>query len=294
MDKLPHPVSIVIPTCGRDQVLVETIEGLLGLDKPAAEILVIDQSSSHKPGVEDKLDNWCSQGRIRLVKLEAPSIPHAMNTGLEMATNERVLFLDDDIYPHAGLVEAHVNAQTQNPGLLVAGKVIQPWDETGVLDDAGHSFNSGEPKPVSHFMGGNFSVPKTRAIELGGFDENFIGVAYRFEKEFADRWIGAGQLIMFEPKAAIDHLKAETGGTRQYGEHLTTARPEHAVGAYYYYLTSPNVGNKATEITRRLLSSIKTRHHLKKPWYIPVTLLAETRGLIKAKSLSRKGPRLIC
>jgi len=40
-------------------------------------------------------------------------------------------------------------------------------------------------------MGGNFSVKRDLALRLGGFDENFVHVAYRFEAEFCDRAISA-------------------------------------------------------------------------------------------------------
>ena len=115
--------------------------------------------------------------------------------------------------------------------MIIAGRIIQPWDKYQKLSDSGHQFNSTEKKYISCFMGGNFSINKQLAIEIGGFDENFIGVAYRFESEFARRWLNAGYSIVFEPAAAIDHLKVDSGGTREYGEHLTTARPFHAVGA---------------------------------------------------------------
>ena len=125
--------------------------------------------------------------------------------------------------------------------------------------------------------------------------KTFIGVAYRFEAEFAHRWLNAGYQIEFEPAAVIDHLKVSRGGTREYGEHLTTMRPYHAVGAYYYLLTTGRIRKQAKgRIFRRFVESIKTRHHLKHPWYIPVTLIAEIRGLHDgASGWLTQGPRHI-
>ena len=42
----------------------------------------------------------------------------------------------------------------------------------------------------------------------------------------------------------------------------------------------------------RILRSVRTRHHLRRPWYIPVTLIAELWGLCWAWMLARKGPAL--
>ena len=286
------PVSIVIPTYGREQTLLDTVQSLLDLEQKAAEIIIVDQTASHQPSTVTRLQEWEAREQIRRINLAAPSIPHAMNTGLLNASYPIVLFLDDDIKAHHGLIAIHYQAQ-QDRNRIIAGKVIQPWDDKQKLSDGGHQFNSDHQTKINHFMGGNFSIDKHKAIEIGGFDENFVGVAYRFEKEFADRWLQAGKEILFKPEAVIDHFKVTTGGTREYGEHLTTIKPHHAVGAYYYYLVSPKVKNKSQQIRNRLLTSIKTRHHLKRPWYIPVTLVAELRGLLKAKGLVRSGPRYI-
>ena len=287
------PISIVIPTYGREQPLIDTLESVLTLEQKPAQVIVVDQSVSHQPQVEQQLQQWHQENQITWLKLSEPSIPHAMNSGLIEASQATVLFLDDDIKAHKTLLKAHNLAHQQTQNLIVAGRIIQPWDQKQKLTDAGHQFNSSEKKFISHFMGGNFSINKQQAINLGGFDENFIGVAYRFEAEFAERWLQAGNHILFEPTAVIDHLKVTSGGTREYGEHLTTAQPFHAVGAYYFLLVSKNTDNKWSAILKRLVQSVKTRHHMKRPWYIPLTLVAEIRGLNMARHLAKAGPDYI-
>ena len=142
-------------------------------------------------------------------------------------------------------------------------------------------------------MGGNFSIKRETALRLGGFDENFVQVAYRFESEFSDRATTAGEKILFEPAASIRHLKEARGGTRVYGEHLTTIRPGHSVGPYYYLLHSSLVQHRLRRIVSRPLRAIGTRHHLRRPWWIPVTLIAEMLGFCWAVSLYLRGPRLL-
>ena len=46
-------LSVVIPTYGRDEVLINTIEALLNLDFKADEILIIDQTENHSLRTED-------------------------------------------------------------------------------------------------------------------------------------------------------------------------------------------------------------------------------------------------
>ena len=217
-----------------------------------------------------------------------------MNTGLEQSRSEVVLFLDDDIVPEQRLLAAHLEAQATGDCNIVAGQVLQPGEvPVRTLPGAEFRFCSSERGWINEVMGGNFSVNRARALALGGFDENFVHVAYRFEAEFCDRAGAAGERILFEPDAGIRHLKARDGGTRAYGNHLTTAAPSHSVGAYYYLLRAQGDRHRLGKIFGRLIRSVRTRHHLSHPWWIPGTLFAEFLGLLWALQLFSRGPKLI-
>ncbi|MBG9389060.1 glycosyltransferase family 2 protein [Caenimonas aquaedulcis] len=283
-------LSVVIPTYRRDRVLVATLESLLALAPRAGEILVMDQTERHDAATEERLAAFDASGDIRWVRLPEPSITAAMNRGLELAACAVVLFLDDDIRPEPGLLVGHAAAHGHGPAALVAGRVIQPWQESLADFDAGDfHFAQTRPAELHEFMGGNFSLPRELALRLRGFDENFVRVAYRFEAEFAHRLRAAGARIRFEPAACLHHLKASDGGTRTFGGHLTTWRPDHAVGAYYHGLRTGSMGVFLT----RPLRAVATRYHLRHPWRIPPTLLAEFGGMAWALALLRRGPRLL-
>lgn len=283
-------LTVVIPTYRREMVLLDTLAHLLALDPPPAEILAIDQSERHEPETEARLGGLQETGQVRWLRQEAPSIPKAMNRGLLEARQPIVLFLDDDIRPDPELIAAHGAAHRKHPDTLVAGRVIQPWQEgQDFAPDRDFHFASLRPRWIDAFMGGNFSVRRDAALDLGGFDENFVKVAYHFEAEFAHRWRASGRRIYFEPGACIHHLKAGAGGTRSYGNYLTSWRPDHAVGAHYYFLRS----GQPARCLARPLRAVVTRHHLRRPWWIPVTLAAELRALLWALALHARGPRLM-
>lgn len=288
-------LTVAIPTYGRDQVLIETLAALLALDPPPAELLVLDQTLDHEAATEQQLRDWQSADRLRWIRLDSPSITGAMNVALQQARGERILFLDDDILPDADLLLAHDAAAQRVPDALIAGRVLQPW-HSGQPDpeDFTHfRFNGLQPRPCDEFIGCHFSVCRQAALDIGGFDQNFVRVAFRFESEFAHRWRRAGFRIRYEPHALIHHLKAERGGTRSYGEHLTTVRPDHAVGRYYFRLRTQPLLPALWGSARDLARSIHSRHHLRHPWWIPLTLLAEGYGLLWALQLHRRGPRLL-
>ena len=286
-------MSIIIPTYEREQVLLDTIAHLRGLAGPPREIIIVDQTAHHLRETTEQLAALDAAEAIRWLTLTRPSITHAMNVGLQAARGDVVLFLDDDVIPHENLLLAHAAAQAEGHA-IVAGRVEQPWEHDLLPDDPRRSgFSGQERRWVSEVMGGNLCITRPLAVRLGGFDENFVRVAYRFEAEFADRVLAAGERMMFEPAASLKHLKASAGGTRSFGDHLETVRPAHSVGAYYYLLRAKLVQGRILRILGRPLRSIISRHHLTRPWWIPITLVSELLGLAWAVCLYVRGPVLL-
>jgi GT2 family glycosyltransferase len=286
-------ITIAIPTYNRGAILVETIERLLTLTPRADTILIADQTKQHPSNVEERLRAWNDQGAIQWMRLDEPSIPKSMNDALVAATTDLVLFFDDDLIPDATIVAAHVNAHREQDVWAVAGQVLQPGEESQDIESRGgleHRFNSSRGAFITNVMAGNLSVKRERALQIGGFDENFIGAAYRFETDFAMRIVAAGGKIWFEPKASIRHLQLSTGGLRSYGDHRSAPIPAHSAGDYYFALHhAPRFWPYAA---RRVVQNVATRYLATHPWLIPAKLIGETRGLLLARELHRKGRRL--
>jgi len=298
----PFDVTVSIPTYGREQVLLNTLNGILA-DRTASEILVLDQTRQHEPFVDKTLNHFDKKGKIRWVRLKKPSITGAMNQALRLASCQIVLFVDDDITPAPGLIDAHSSAYKGKEKLwAVAGQVLQPGEEpingsmpykkNGLTASLDFSFCSTNRVWVKSVMAGNLSVRRNKAIEIGGFDENFIGVAYRFETEFCRRIWQNGGRVLYEPSASIRHLRAESGGTRKFGNHLTSSSPMHGVGDYYFALRHGFSFETLMYILRRPFREISTRFHLKHPWWIPIKFFGEMRALRLAIKLYKQGPKL--
>ena len=287
-------LSVVIPTYRRERVLIETIEYLIDQRPPPDEILIVDQTPHHEPYTTQMLAGFASQGRIRWLRSSEPSIPQAMNRGLLEARNDVVLFVDDDVRPEANLISAHLATHRRQPNAVVAGRVIQPWQEAvDFKHDPDNLFAGIRARLVDEFIGCNFSVRRSAALDVGGFDENFVKVAYRFEAEFSHRFSRAGNPILFEPEACLHHLKSYEGGTRAHGQLLTTTTPNHAVGKYYFALRTMPWFLSVREMLWQPIRSVVTRHHLRRPWWIPLSFVAELRGLAWALRLHLRGPALV-
>ena len=291
-------VCVAIPTYERGDVLLATVQALVA--QAPGEIVVLDQTSAHPAHVESALATFEREGRIRWEHLPRPAIPPAMNAGLLRATRPVVLYLDDDIVPASTLVAAHAAAYESESTWAVAGQVLQPGEEPipppaclthGFGAYLDFVFRSSERAFIENGMAGNLSVRRERALNAGGFDENFEGAAYRFETEFARRLCRAGGRILFEPRASIRHLRAPRGGTRSHGSHLTSGSGAYGVGDYYFALVEHAGPASWAYLARRPWREIATRFHLRHPWWIPVKLVGELRGFTRALQLAARGPR---
>ncbi|WP_182864978.1 glycosyltransferase family 2 protein [Stieleria mannarensis] len=300
MSEFKTDLSIVIPTLGRDAVLVATIESLLRLPTRADEIIIVDQTPQHATDTDARLKQWSDQSRIRWVRLDRPSITCSMNHGLRIATSGLVLFLDDDIRPRGDLVGQHRAAHAECPERwATVGQVLQPWQKpldvdaprllTGLRLDEDFPFHSTREMEVHNVMAGNLCVHRERALSIGGFDENFQGAAYRFETDFARRIEAAGGTIVFLGGAGIDHLRVAKGGTRLEGDHLRSASPRHGVGDHYYAMRHAESRVEAQfYCLRRMFREVRTKFHLMHPWWIPVKLVGEARAYFEASRLIRQ------
>ena len=301
-------LSIVIPTYCREKVLIETIGYLLELantTKGFLELIVVDQTLKHEYDTEQRLSEWKAQGLIKWLRPDQPHIARSMNRGLLEAQGDIVLFTDDDIIPDQNLLKGHLTAYQNNLDLwAVVGQVLQPGEkpEDIPFTPSGDKlrlylnfpFRRTEGTFVENVMAGNLSVRRDLAIKIGGFDESFTPpVASRFETEFAKRLVVSGGTIWFEPKASIYHLHVDSGGTRSKGSHLNSISPRYGVGDYYYALRCGSGWELLWYMLWRPFSEVRTKFHLKHPWWIPIKFIGEIRAMIQAFHLYHQGPKLL-
>ena len=302
-----HSLDIVIPTYQRGSLLLETITYLQKQSVQPQQLIIVDQTKyAENDPIAEKLNGLHKSNIIRWLRLEQASIPNAMNQGLLASSADYVLFLDDDIIPVDDLIKHHLKQIQSTKVVATVGQILQPNQKPmaqtkarygqGFTADLNFPFNASEMRSIRNCMAGNLVVDRKSAIDCGGFDTNFVGVAYRFETEFCRRLLKSnGKRCVFVPNARIHHLKAASGGTRsKVANFLTSAKPDHSVGEYYFVLRDAEGFNKVWYISKRFFSAVIARYYLSHPWWIPVRLLGEFRGLLKAVALVVKGPNLIC
>ena len=128
----------------------------------------------------------------------------------------------------------------------------------------------------------NLSVDRAAARAIGGFDEAFIGSAYRYETDFARRLIAAGHRILFAPEATVRHLRLPTGGTRSQGDHLERPSLRHSFGDCYFAFRHARGAERWAYLARRMLRETANRYYLRRPWKIPRKAWSEIQALALA------------
>ena len=228
------PISVIVATKNRPNLIGDTLGTLANLDYPTMEVLLIDGSldETTRRVFEEVVG---SDERFRFVSEPAPGLSRARNVGMELAKYDIVAFTDDDcrcdplwlrgiakgfsrdsnvscvtgIVPSSQLNNA---AQHYFDGRVwwaatVEAKIHRPYRQSG--DSPLHPFRMG-----TYGTGANFALDKDIAIGLGGFSELLgAGSPCKGGAEDGDMYVRvlrAGRSIAFEPSAIVWHRGRET------------------------------------------------------------------------------------
>jgi glycosyltransferase involved in cell wall biosynthesis len=87
------PVSVVVPTAGRAELVRQCLESLAKCDPRAAEVVIVDQSRGRE--IADIVSGFADIG-ARRVPCEERGVSAGTNLGIHEAANEIVLVTHDD------------------------------------------------------------------------------------------------------------------------------------------------------------------------------------------------------
>jgi O-antigen biosynthesis protein len=194
------PVSVVIPTVGRPRLLAQCLESLARCRPRAAEVLVVDQSGER--AVAELVERFSGIG-ARLVSLPRPNLSWARNVGMQQASEEVVLFIDDDCTVAEDWAGAAWHLMSADPDRIVTGRVIGTSpDVPSVREDEERHDHTGEHR-CEILYPNNMGARRTHLLEFGGFDERFKGAGE--DLDLCYRWLRAGRRLWFEPELVVWH-----------------------------------------------------------------------------------------
>jgi O-antigen biosynthesis protein len=222
------PISVIIPTVGRPRLVEQALESLARCDPRAAEVLVVDQSSDRS--VAEVVERF-SHVRARLVSLAEPNLSRARNVGMEEASEDVVLFIDDDCTVDESWAGTASRLMDADPDRIVTGRVLgtSPNVPSVREDEERHDY-TGEVRCEVLFPN-NMAAHRAALLEFGGFDERFQGAGE--DLDLCYRWLRAGRKLWFEPELVVWHHDWRSGPellllydrywreqARFYGKHL--------------------------------------------------------------------------
>ncbi|HLH29962.1 MAG TPA: glycosyltransferase, partial [Terriglobia bacterium] len=191
-------VSVVIPTWNRAGLVAQTIEKIehQTLPRDLYEVLVIDNKSTDDTQSVLKQKSR-SYPNLKIFSQSKKGAAATRNVGIQKASGEIILFIDDDIQAEPNLIEAHWNYHQQHSSSSIIGGLITPWANSRnaflrYLRDRGifnpYSIACG-PMDFSYYHTGNVSTARSVLLEVGGFNEEFemygmedIELGYRLER----------------------------------------------------------------------------------------------------------------
>jgi GT2 family glycosyltransferase len=230
--------TVVVPTAmSRPEQLRRCVRGLLELDHPDYEVIVVD----NRPAGTAPVD----LPGVRVVREPRPGISAARNRGVAAATGEIVAFTDDDVEVDPGWLRALGERFARTPGLAaVTGLVVPAELETPAqifFEQSGSGLDRGY-RALTFERAGRFQIKRTdledgservhslyetgelglgsnmafRACALrgaGGFDEALgTGTPARGgeDLEILLALLADGHRVAYEPAAIVHHTHRAT------------------------------------------------------------------------------------
>jgi len=281
--KLGERASIIIPTGGRVDALIETLESI-ERNAPGNEVIVIGDK-------RDDLTRRALHETFRYVKYLESNESSAVvkrNIGIGRAANNILIFVDDDVVIESawlksllqhyddisvggvgGRVKVHGlkgGSSTFKTGSIDAGFVVGNWDPP-----------LKETFDVQHLLGCNMSFRKALVMKVGGFGNFFRSCNFREETDLCLRIRQLGYRILFDPNASLEH---KAMGRKHLGSRWIYYYIRNTV--YLYLKYQARRGSSMPRFFRRLmfppreytaLSGVKLR-------LTPVTPVVATGGII--------------
>jgi GT2 family glycosyltransferase len=213
-------ISVVIPTLGSHETLRRVLEGFARQTVSASRfeiVLVVDAGESHQEAVESAIAS--GPANIRPARGPRPGASANRNRGWQLARAPLILFTDNDTIPQPSLIEEHLlwHEQHRQDQAAVIGLVqwapeieVTPfmrWLDTGFQFDYANMAEG--DVGWGRFTTANVSLKRRFIERVGGFDEERFPYGYE-DTEWAYRASKLGFLLLYNPRAVVDHLRVMT------------------------------------------------------------------------------------
>jgi glycosyltransferase involved in cell wall biosynthesis len=207
-------ISVVMPTYERRDGLERVLAPLLA-DPAASEVVVVVDGS--RDGSFELLTELAQQHpSLRPVFQENHGEGAARQAGVELATGEIVLLLDDDVEAASGLVTGHARAHADRDDAVVVGYMPpappRPGDPDGfsvllyaeAYEGRCARYEQDPATILRHLWAGNLSLPRDLCVRVGLGNHDF-SERYHPDREFGMRLLREGAEGVFDRALRATH-----------------------------------------------------------------------------------------
>jgi mycofactocin system glycosyltransferase len=198
-------VTVIIPVRDNAFGLTRLVRALRGM-----RIVVVDDGSVLPVRSEDFDGTYCNVMVLRHARSKGPSA--ARNTGLAACETDFVAFLDSDVVPRRGWLEALLGHFCDPTVALVAPRIVglqEPENLVARYEAVRSSLDLGHREApvvpygsVSYVPSAAIICRRTALNDVGGFDETLKSGE---DVDLCWRFIEAGARLRYEPIALVGH-----------------------------------------------------------------------------------------
>lgn len=250
-EPVAQPVSIIIPTKTREDLLDACIASLDRIEGVPFEIIIID-NGAERPQMLALLERLGNRSDTRIIRLDIPfNFSKLCNAGADIARYDRLLFLNDDVeardgawlanmsgflaradtgivgarllYPSGDLQHAGIASHlTPGPGHPFRGVPREIWEVHPLLNEA---------RFVDAVTGACLLAKREVFKRVGGFNERDFGISLN-DVDLCLRVREVGLEVIYAPQATLIHKESQS--RRDEGAPQEQVRYRRELAAYYH------------------------------------------------------------
>ncbi|UEG50682.1 glycosyltransferase [Ferruginibacter lapsinanis] len=203
--KDPMPmISVIICTYNGGATIKDTLEGVLSLDYPNYEVIVVNDGST------DDVPTIAAQFPVKLITTPNKGLSNARNTGMYAAKGEILAYIDDDASPDPQWLTYLAYAYATSDHGCIGGPNISP-EGSGFLATCVANAPGGpvhvllNDEIAEHVPGCNMTFRRDALMQIHGFDPVYrtagddVDVCWRIQE--------SGRTVGFHPAALVWHKR---------------------------------------------------------------------------------------